>query len=443
MSADAPVIALVGRPNVGKSTLFNALTQTRNALVYDRPGVTRDRHYGQAKNEDREFLLIDTGGWLDPEEPMDQCLLDQTVLAIQESDLLIWVVDGTAGVTGADLELAKILRQYNKPLLVVVNKSERLDDEIACNEFYTLGLSDMLPISARHGYGLSLLWERLHVLLPGAPVAAPKVDEGIRVAVVGRPNVGKSTLVNRLLGEERMVVFDAPGTTRDSIEVPFESRGQKYCLIDTAGVRRRSRIDEALEHFSVAKTLQSIRQSQVVIFVLNGQEGIVGQDLDLLDFIVESGRSLVIAINQWDMLEDHQKDWIKRDMEARLSFVSFAPVFFISALHGTRVGLLLPAVKEAFASASKEMSTSELTRILHQCLELHQPPLVNGRRIKLRYAHAGGHFPPTIVIHGKQTQDLPESYQRFLQHRFLEALGIIGNPLRLVLKTDNNPYIEE
>lgn len=441
-----PVIALVGRPNVGKSTLFNRLTKTRNALVADYAGLTRDRIYGNAVYDDAEFILIDTGGLTVQGDDMSDLMRKQAELAINEADLILFVVDGKAGVVPGDDLIARQLRNVGKPVVLVVNKTESEQRELAAADFYQLGLGEPEVISATQGRGISDLMSTLMTALPAMQISASEEieerDNEIRLAIVGRPNVGKSTLVNRLIGEERVVAFDEPGTTRDSIYIPFEKDGNHYLLIDTAGVRRRSKVSEALEKFSIVKTLQAIEAANVVLLVLDAHEGIVDQDLHLAGLIIESGRAVVIAINKWDGLEKQERQWVATNIERRLPFLSFAKTHFISALHGSGVGLLLKSVKKAYGSALAKIPTPQLTRILEEAVADHQPPLVNGRRIKFRYAHLGGKNPPRIIIHGNQTEATPNSYRRYLENYFRTALKLEGTPVMIEFKTSENPFRE-
>ena len=441
-----PVIALVGRPNVGKSTLFNRLTKTRNALVADYAGLTRDRIYGNAVYDDAEFILIDTGGLTVQGDDMSDLMRKQAELAINEADLILFVVDGKAGVVPGDDLIARQLRNVGKPVVLVVNKTESEQRELAAADFYQLGLGEPEVISATQGRGISDLMSTLMTALPAMQITASEEieerDNEIRLAIVGRPNVGKSTLVNRLIGEERVVAFDEPGTTRDSIYIPFEKDGNHYVLIDTAGVRRRSKVSEALEKFSIVKTLQAIEAANVVLLVLDAHEGIVDQDLHLAGLIIESGRAVAIAINKWDGLEKQERQWVATNIERRLPFLSFAKTHFISALHGSGVGLLLKSVKKAYGSALAKIPTPQLTRILEEAVADHQPPLVNGRRIKFRYAHLGGKNPPRIIIHGNQTEATPNSYRRYLENYFRTALKLEGTPVMIEFKTSENPFRE-
>ena len=438
-----PVIALVGRPNVGKSTLFNSLTRTRNALVADLPGLTRDRQYGISQRGPRPCVLVDTGGLTGEAEGLDGLVARQVWRAIEEADLVLLLVDGRAGLTAADEEIASQLRRAGKPLHLVINKAEHRDPDLLSAEFHALGLDHLHVVAAAHDQGVETLLEEALATLPDAEEEAtesePKEDV-IKLAVVGRPNVGKSTLVNRLLGEERMLACDLPGTTRDSVAAPFERDGQRYILIDTAGVRRRSRVSEAVEKFSVIKALQSIEQSNVVILVLDARQGISEQDANLLGLVLDSGRALVLAVNKWDRLDPEIRTQVKRDLDRRLGFLDFARIHFISALHGTGVGELLGSVREAYAAATRDLSTPELTRILEDALAAHQPPLVHGHSIKLRYAHQGGQNPPMIVIHGNRITHVPESYRRYLSNVYRQRLNLWGTPIRIEFRGSNNPY---
>jgi GTP-binding protein len=437
-----PIIALVGRPNVGKSTLFNRLTRTRGALVADTPGLTRDRQYGPGRVGERPYLVVDTGGLSGEQEPLQGMVAEQTLLAVSESDAVLFLVDGRAGISATDEEIARCLRRYGKPIFLVVNKMEGLDAALSDAEFHRFGLGQPHAISAAHGQGVLGLIEAVLEKLPGPEQETPDTLLGVRIAIAGRPNVGKSTLVNRILGEERVLVFDEPGTTRDSIYIPFERKQRQYVLIDTAGVRRRGRITGTIEKFSVIKTLQAIESAQVVIFVFDAQQGITDQDTHLLGFILDAGRALVIAVNKWDSLALGDRSRIKQEIERKLPFLGFVKTHFISALQGTRVADLFGSVDKAHAAASKKLSTPELTRILEQAIKAHQPPLVHGRRIKLRYAHQGGHNPPLIIIHGNQTESVPDGYKRYLAGSFREALRLLGTPIRVEFKSSENPYKE-
>jgi GTP-binding protein len=431
-----PVIAIVGRPNVGKSTLFNCLTQSRDAMVADIPGVTRDRIYGHGKVGDKPYIVIDTGGIGIDEEGVDELTAKQAEQAISESNLILFIVDARAGLMPADKFIAKKLRKLNKDLILVVNKTEGLNQDNINAEFEKLGFKNKISISASHRENINDLVEKF----PVAEEELVEESQGIKIAIVGKPNVGKSTLVNRILGEERVIVFDAPGTTRDSIYIPFERQNKKYTLIDTAGVRRKSHIREAIEKISVVKTLQAIEEAHVVLFLVDAQSGLSEQDLGLLGFILSLGKALVIAINKWDGLDNYTREQIRKKLDRKLVFIDFAEIKFISALHGTGVGELFGDIKRAYDSAMKELPTPLLTKILEKAVIQHQPPLVGGRRIKLRYAHAGGHNPPIIVIHGTQTDDLPNSYRRYLSSYYRKALKLVGTPVQINFKEGHNPF---
>jgi len=437
-----PVIALVGRPNVGKSTLFNRLTRSRDALVADQPGLTRDRQYGVGRLGSLPYVVVDTGGISDNRQGVDLLMEKQVRQAIGEADLVFFIVDGRDGLATGDQMLAEGLRRTGKAITLVVNKTEGLDYDNISGDFFALGLGEPVPIAAAHGRGVHSLIEGALAALPQAASdgQAGQPGPGIQIAVVGRPNVGKSTLVNRLLGEERVVAFDQPGTTRDSIRIPFENAGKAYTLIDTAGVRRRARISEVVEKFSVIKTLQAIEQANVVLLVLDARQGISDQDAGLAGHVVDSGRALVVVINKWDGLSGDERERIKSEMQRRLPFLDFAAWQFVSALHGSGVGHLLAAANAAYRAATIDLKTPELTRILEDAVAEHQPPLVHGRRIKLRYAHQGGKNPPIIVIHGNQTADVPASYRRYLMNRFRSVFELRGTPLRIEFKTGSNPY---
>jgi len=437
-----PVVTLVGRPNVGKSTLFNHLTRSRDALVADFPGLTRDRQYGIGRIGPRPYIVIDTGGLCGEAEGVNGLMEHQVALAIAEADHLVFLVDARDGCVGADLDISARLRRTGKPITLAVNKTDHLDPAMATADFHSIGLGNPRPIAATQGRGIKALMDRILEILPEVDDEAlvGPGEAGIKVAVVGRPNAGKSTLINRLLGEDRLVTFDQPGTTRDSIFVPFTRAGKDYTLIDTAGVRRRARVREAIEKFSIIKTLQAIEACNVAILVLDARQGIGEHDATLAGHLVESGRALVIAVNKWDGLDQEQRTAVRDAMSRKLSFLDFAAVHFISALHGSGVGLLLDDVDRVFANATRNLATPALTRLLEGLVQEHQPPLVNGRRIKLRYAHQGGRNPPIIVIHGNQAEDLPETYRRYLINRFRKALELDGTPLRLELRSGTNPF---
>ncbi len=435
-----PVIALMGRPNVGKSTLFNALTRSRDALVADQPGLTRDRKYGEGRVGDRPYLVVDTGGLSGDTTGIDELMAEQVWLAVDEADVVLFLVDARDGLLAGDHQIARRLRGCNKQVHLVVNKVDGSPLEMAVADFYTLGMGQPLGITASQGGGVRGLMEEVLQGLPEPEEEADEQDHGVKIAIVGRPNVGKSTLINRILGEERVLAFDMPGTTRDSIFVPFERRGQRYTFIDTAGVRRRGKVHDKLEKFSVIKALQAIEQSHVVVLVIDAHQGISDQDAHLLGFVLDAGRSLVIAVNKWDGLDPAEKERVKYELGRRLQFVEFASVHFISALHGTGVGDLFKPVLNAYRCATRHFPTPELTSILEQAVHDHQPPLVRGRRIKLRYAHQGGRNPPVIVIHGNQTKDVPVAYRRYLANVYRKALRLEGTPVRIDFKTGSNPF---
>lgn len=434
-----PVIALVGRPNVGKSTLFNRLTRSRDALVADQPGLTRDRQYGIGRIGEYPYIVVDTGGISGAHEGIDPLMEQQVWRAIGEADHVLLLVDAREGRNAGDEAIAEHLRRSGKAVTLVVNKCDGMDADIAKSDFYGLSGLEPATIAAAHGRGVSALVDMVLGTLP-SPQPMDEEKQGIRVAVVGRPNVGKSTLINRLIGEERLVAFDMPGTTRDSIAVPHEVNGQHFTLIDTAGVRKRGRISEAIEKFSVVKTLQAIEESNVVLMLLDARQGVTEQDAHLAGHILESGRALVMVVNKWDGLSPQQRDKVKEELQRRLYFLDFASWHYVSALHGSGVGDLLKNVQHAYANAVREFKTSRLTEILESIVMEHQPPMVKGRRIKLRYAHQGGKNPPRIIIHGKQTEALPDSYRRYLTKRFHKLLQLKGTPLRVEFRTGDNPF---
>jgi GTP-binding protein len=439
-----PVIALVGRPNVGKSTLFNCFTRSRDALVADYAGLTRDRLYGEGRYEERRFIVIDTGGINGGEEGIDELMVGQSLQAIEEADLVLLLVDARAGLTQGDEFIVGHLRKVQKPVMLVVNKTDGLDHDNALSDFYKLGISEVHAVAASQGRGVQKLLEAaiLRFPPPELPSDDPAVGNSIRICVAGRPNVGKSTLVNRMLGEDRVVVYDQAGTTRDSIYIPFERRGHHYTLIDTAGIRKRGKTTELVEKFSVVKSLQAIQDAHVVVLLLDAQEGIVEQDLHLLGYVIETGRALVIALNKWDGMNEYDKDEIRQAIRRRFDFVDFAKIHFISALHGTGVGNIYDSVHTAYQSAFKKIPTAKLNQTLERIQTGHQPPTYNGRRIKLRYVHVGGHNPPIFVIHGKQTDKLPEHYVRYLEKNFRKLLRLEGTPIRIELREDDNPFTE-
>lgn len=435
-----PVIALVGRPNVGKSTLFNRLTRTQDALVADFPGLTRDRQYGDVRFNNKAFIVVDTGGVGVEDLAIDALMSKQSQFALDEADIIFFLVDGRAGLSSVDQEIASRLRKLNKPLYLIVNKTEGLDDEIVCADFQSMGIANIFSISSSHGQGIPLLLQTITATFEPEVLELPNNNNVIKIAFAGRPNVGKSTLINRILGEDRVVVFDMPGTTRDSISIPFTRDEQEYVLIDTAGVRRRSRVGEKIEKFSVVKTLQAIKESNVCLMLFDATGGLTDQDLHLLGFIIDSGKALVIAINKWDSVDADQKEYIKKELSRRLQFVQFAKIRFISALHGSGIGDLFKDFLQAYRSATQVFSTPQVTRLLEDLVTKHTPPLVNGRRIKMRYAHVGGHNPPIIVIHGNQLDVLPDSYKRYLMNGFTEHLKLVGTPLKLEFKSSVNPF---
>jgi GTP-binding protein len=434
-----PVIALVGRANVGKSTLFNRLTKTSAAIVADVPGLTRDRQYGYGRLGPTPCVLIDTGGLIENPVGIEAQMRAQTERAVAEADHLLLLADARAGLTAQDQFVARELRRSGKPVTLVLNKAEGLDPDIVSADFHALGLGEPLAVSASHGEGCAELMQQ--VLAGFEPQAAAATDGGaIRIAIIGRPNVGKSTLVNRLLGEERVITSEQPGTTRDSILVPFEREGRAFLLIDTAGVRRRARVEDAIERASVARSLQAIDEAHVVILVLDAHEEVAEQDASVLGLALERGRALIIAVNKWDGIAAEQREQIRRQLSLKLDFVPFAPQHFISARHGTGVGELIESTVRAYQAAVRTLATRELTRTLEQALSTHQPPLVRGRRIKLRYAHQGGRNPPRIVIHGNQTAAVPDAYTRYLANVFRKAYDLFATPVFIEYRTDTNPY---
>ena len=439
-----PVIALVGRPNVGKSTLFNKLTRSRDALVADLPGLTRDRKYGEGRMGERDYIVVDTGGISGDETGIDTVMAAQSLQAIDEADIVLFLVDARAGLNPADEMIADHLRRREKKVYLVVNKTDGLDEDVARSDFFAMGLGDPLCIAAAHGRGvrqlIDMTLDEAGVPLPDPDAQEEEDEDNIKIAIVGRPNVGKSTLVNRMLGEERVVVFDHAGTTRDSIYIPYERDEQQYTLIDTAGVRRRRQVTEAVEKFSVIKTLQAINDANVVIAIIDARDGVTEQDLHMLGFVIDSGRALVVALNKWDGMSPDDRDKVKSQVDRRLEFASFARFHFISAKHGTGVGDLYRSVNEAYKFAFKKWSTNALTKLLEDVVADHQPPSVKNRRIKLRYAHQGGSNPPIIVVHGNQTDSLPGSYKRYLENRFLKFLKVRGTPLRFEFRTGDNPF---
>jgi GTP-binding protein len=437
------VIAIVGRPNVGKSTLFNFLTKSRDALVADRPGVTRDRQYGFGNYQGREFILVDTGGLGRNDkdsENISNLISDQSLLAIEEADVLIWLVDGRDGLTSEDEHLAEVLRPMCDRIFLTANKTEGLDTDIVLADFYRIGFGDPFAISAKRGTGVHKLMDEVIRQLPVETEDEDQTEHGLRITVLGRPNVGKSTLTNRILGEERMLTFNQPGTTRDSIAIPFERDGMPYTLIDTAGIRRRSKINDAIEKFSVVKSLQAIDSTQIVVLVLDAHEAITEQDASLLGLIVDSGKALIIAVNKWDGLEASERTRIKAQLDRKLGFIDYACIHFISALHGSGVGKLFVSINKISKSISIEPAASKVTAILQQAVQAHSPPLVHGRRIKLRYAHIGGRDPIRIIVHGNQTDRVPQSYRRYLSNLMRKELKLVGTPVLIDFKQGDNPY---
>ena len=437
-----PVVALVGRPNVGKSTLFNVLTRSRDALVHDLPGLTRDRHYGICRLGAREFAVVDTGGLTDDKEGIGALTARQVEFAIAEADRIVFVVDAREGLLPADRNILDALRRSGKPLLLAVNKVDGLDEAVALAEFSRFGFSASLPLAASHGRGVPALVE---TILAGLPAADPDAlaetkDEGIRVAIVGRPNVGKSTLVNRLLGEDRVVVSEVAGTTRDAIRVALVRDGKRYTLIDTAGVRRRARVEEAVEKFSVIKTLQSIAAANIVVVLLDANEGVSEQDATLIGHVLDEDRALVLAVNKWDGLSAYTREQCKSSLARKLDFVAFARMVTISALHGSGVAELMKAIDRAYASATREFGTAELTRALEAAYKGYQPPLVRGHAPKLKFAHPGGSNPPTIVLHGSRTKHIGNNYLRYLQNFFRKRFKLEGTPIRIEFREAENPF---
>jgi GTP-binding protein len=442
-----PVIALVGRPNVGKSTLFNRLTKTRDAIVADFAGLTRDRHYGNGKQGDHEFIVIDTGGFEpDAASGIYKEMAKQTRQAVAEADVVLFVVDARAGISAQDHEIGKYLRKLGKPCVLVANKAEGMTEGAQLVEFFELGLGEVFPISAAHGQGIKPLVDialaplKLSELDPENAEVDPGV---IKLAVAGRPNVGKSTLINTWLGEERLVAFDMPGTTRDAISVPFERNGQRFELIDTAGLRRKGQVFEAIEKFSVVKTLQAIESASVVLLLIDATQGVTDQDAHIAGYILESGRAVVIAINKWDAVDEYQRELVKRSMETRLGFLKFATTHLISAQKRQGLGPLWDSVAQAHRAANCKMSTPVLTRLLLEAVQFQTPKKSGMYRPKLRYAHQGGMNPPIIVIHGNSLEHVTDAYKRFLEGRFRKEFNLVGTPLRIQIKSSENPYADK
>jgi GTP-binding protein len=442
-----PVMALVGRPNVGKSTLFNRLTKSRDAIVADFAGLTRDRHYGNAKHGKLEFIVIDTGGF----EPTAESgiymeMAKQTRQAVAEADVVVFVLDARGGLTGQDHDIAKYLRKLGKPTVLAANKAEGMTEGVQLSEFYELGLGEVHPVSAAHGQGIrSLVEEAFELLhLPDEEEEGEAQDTGvIKLAVAGRPNVGKSTLINTWLGEERLVAFDLPGTTRDAIAVPFERAGQKFELIDTAGLRRRGKVFESIEKFSVVKTLQAIESANVVLLLLDATQGVTDQDAHIAGYILESGRAVVLAVNKWDAVDPYGREQVQRQIESRLAFLKFAPIHFISATKRQGLGPVWAAIGQAHKSAMVKMPTPVLTRLLLEAVQFQSPKRAGMFRPKLRYAHQGGMNPPVIVVHGNSLEHVTDAYKRFLEGRFRKEFNLIGTPLRIEMKTSRNPYADK
>ena len=438
-----PTLVLVGRPNVGKSTLFNRLTKTRDALVADQPGLTRDRHYGHGKLGSKPYLVVDTGGF----EPLAKDgimheMARQTEQAIAEADAVIFLVDGRTGVTALDKEIANKLRKIERPVIVAVNKAEGMDRGVVVADFHELGLGDPVAISATHGEGVRHLVEHVLEDWPEAE-ETESPDSALRVAIVGRPNVGKSTMINALLGEERVIAFDQPGTTRDAIHIDFERGGKPYTLIDTAGLRRKGKVFEGIEKFSVIKTLQAIEDAQVVILVLDARQDISDQDAHIAGFILESGRALVVAVNKWDGLDAYRRERIKEALEAKLKFLEFASFHYVSALKGQGLATVFRSVDAAYKAATATLTTPRLTRALIEAVSRQSPPRSGLFRPKLRYAHQGGRNPPLIVIHGNALDKIPDAYRRYLEHSFREIFRLQGTPLRIQFNTSENPFSDQ
>jgi len=442
-----PVLALVGRPNVGKSTLFNRLTQSRDAIVADFAGLTRDRHYGNAKHGKREFIVIDTGGF----EPTAESgiymeMAKQTRQAVAEADVVIFVVDARGGLSAQDYDIAKYLRKLGKPTVLCANKAEGMTEGVQLTEFYELGLGEVHPVSAAHGQGIRSLVEKAFepLGLPDEDEEAEAADPAvIKLAVAGRPNVGKSTLINTWLGEERLVAFDLPGTTRDAITVPFERGGQKFELIDTAGLRKKGKVFEAIEKFSVVKTLQAIESANVVLLLLDATQGVTDQDAHIAGYILESGRAVVLAVNKWDAVDEYQREQVQRQIETRLAFLKFAPLHFISAIKRQGLGPVWTAIAQAHRSAMIKMPTPVLTRLLLEAVQFQSPKRAGMFRPKLRYAHQGGMNPPVIIVHGNSLEHVTDAYKRFLEGRFRQEFKLVGTPLRIEMKTSRNPYADK
>jgi GTP-binding protein len=442
-----PVIALVGRPNVGKSTLFNRLTKTRDAIVADYAGLTRDRHYGNGKHGKQEFIVIDTGGFEpDAGSGIFKEMAKQTRQAVAEADVVVFVVDARAGLSAQDHDIGNYLRKHGKPCLVVANKAEGMKAGSQLAEFFELGLGEVFPVSAAHGQGMRSLIEMaldaMHLEEPEDD-SEPSDPSVIKLAVAGRPNVGKSTLINTWLGEERLVAFDMPGTTRDAISVPFEREGQKFELVDTAGLRKKGKVFEAIEKFSVVKTLQAIESASVVLLLIDAEQGVTDQDAHIAGYILESGRAVVVAVNKWDAIDEYQRELVKRSLETRLGFLKFAALHLISAKKRQGLGPLWGAIAQAHKAANCKMPTPVLTRLLLEAVQFQTPKKTGAYRPKLRYAHQGGMNPPIIVIHGNSLEHVTEAYKRFLEGRFRKEFNLIGTPLRIEMKSSQNPFADK
>ena len=445
-----PTIAIIGRPNVGKSTLFNVLTQSRDALVADEAGLTRDRQLGRGRLDSQEYFVFDTGGLFnDQSDAMADLVTQHALQAVKEADCVLFVVDGKAGLMPVDEFIMRQLRIFDTKIHLVINKTENLDELSASNEFYRLGINKIHAISSAHRQGIeSMLESVLAEIVPPRAESTESEDEfetsddipTIKVAIVGRPNVGKSTLVNRMLGEDRVITFDQPGTTRDSIAIPFERDGQPYVLIDTAGIRRRARVYEMIEKFSIIKSLQSIENAHVILMLMDAREGMTDQDASLLGAILDSGRGLIIAVNKWDGLRTEERELVKTNLDRKLHFLDFATIHFISALHGSGVGNLFDSIKKTYHAANSQIQTSQLNDLLQELLIANPPPAIRGRRIKLRYIHQSGYNPPRFMIHGNQVDEVPESYKRYLINHIREKFKLQGTPVRLEFKQGENPF---
>jgi len=439
-----PVVALVGRPNVGKSTLFNVLTRTRDALVHDEPGVTRDRHYGICRVGSQSFFIVDTGGLTDERELLAEATVRQSLAAVEEAHVAVFVVDAKDGLTAADRNILAQLRRFGRPVILAVNKTDGRDMDESLGDFSELGLPRIFAISSAHKRGIDPLVNAIEAELPPAPPDDLELRmPGTRVAIVGRPNVGKSTLVNRLLGEDRMIASEVPGTTRDAIEVAIERDGKPYVLIDTAGVRRKSKVEDAVEKFSVIKTLQALEDAEVAVLMIDAQEGVTDQDASVLGLALQAGRALVVAVNKWDGLSVYQRERCEAELDRKLVFVPWAERIFISAKHGSNLADLMAAVDRAAASAAASIGTAEVTKALQIAIEGNNPPMVSGRVAKMRYAHLVGQFPPRIVIHGNRLDSLPQSYVRYLENFFRKRFQLVGTPIVLELRKGENPFADK